>query len=918
MRNILDYIEKIKQENEGPRITDQEPRNMYSQGQLVTPSVDGSRPGYSGLPRFVTKDPRSKSKPYRVKVKASKKLGRDKFEGKFSTLKEAKTKAAEFSGGKPGLAADPSIPKQTQKIVDRYNSLIEKGLEKKNLSNIDFFETWLKKNYPDNYGTLKRRVYNPDYNIKYTDITKAKEQLAKTLVDDSLKIERMVKHQDIYDKLGFSRSAKASPTIRNIVDKGLKNQLPKKVNLAFNNIVKTDALINGTLTNTIAERIGMVPTGATRWREYLTNNPYYKKNKEIMKYTFSSSAQIPGTTFSEMFDEGKYRIGGGVKWSGKETQAAGVRKNIMDYALTHWHRNNYDKGTSLIEFFDSKGDPIKWKPGLKLSISDVQFKIPSESDKMWSYRGKPEGSFPVSGQDARASGIFDEVTATYKTQQDLAGSWVTHPVSGKKVKFAELMDEVYRTGYGWTGKSTITGVDIDHFKGVKNHPFKNLRVMDKRMNITLGAIDKWIPNRNLKVRLKKELLGKLSTTTGSNYEKALKKNFLKQADDVLVKGIVPEKKLWASTLEAVAKQKDLPQTQIKILGNFWCGTRKASGGRIGFASGSGCPDSVKRRNFLMLTNDVRTGRVTGEAAEQIAKNAGKVVAKVGSKSALASILGPAAIGIDIAYEVGSVGWDVAKGKPWKEAVQDNWIMGAFVPGTGSEEFHKRLAKINSGAAVYGQAQDLITAYDKKANQIERLKADTTYRGQALAKEQIPLLEKQMKEIENNYVTLTRDSKAMEEGSPEHESYMSAVTELRDSDKAKSKIGRGIQRMDVRPDRYKPRGAMEIDYSLPKPVEISETPLDANQLQAYAEYHRDVGDLEPRGELPQSYIDEIQQQEKWRQLFEQPGIRGTQDWRGAGGGRAGYMGGGITGIRKPHAIPPERQGLRSIMINGKKS
>ena len=33
---------------------------------------------------------------------------------------------------------------------------------------------------------------------------------------------------------------------------------------------------------------------------------------------------------------------------------------------------------------------------------------------------------------------------------------------------------------------------------------------------------------------------------------------------------------------------------------------------------------------------------------------------------------------------------------------------------------------------------------------------------------------------------------------------------------------------------------------------------------------------------------------------------------------GYMGGGMVGIRKPDAIPPERQGLRSIMINGKKS
>ena len=46
--SILDYIEKIKQENEGPRITAQEPRNMYAGGQLVQNTVDGSRPGYSG------------------------------------------------------------------------------------------------------------------------------------------------------------------------------------------------------------------------------------------------------------------------------------------------------------------------------------------------------------------------------------------------------------------------------------------------------------------------------------------------------------------------------------------------------------------------------------------------------------------------------------------------------------------------------------------------------------------------------------------------------------------------------------------------------------------------------------------------------------------------------------------------------
>ena len=42
---------------------------------------------------------------------------------------------------------------------------------------------------------------------------------------------------------------------------------------------------------------------------------------------------------------------------------------------------------------------------------------------------------------------------------------------------------------------------------------------------------------------------------------------------------------------------------------------------------------------------------------------------------------------------------------------------------------------------------------------------------------------------------------------------------------------------------------------------------------------------------------------------------------ASGGRAGYMGGGITEIRKPSAIPPTggpmSQGLRSLYNNGRK-
>ena len=96
---------------------------------------------------------------------------------------------------------------------------------------------------------------------------------------------------------------------------------------------------------------------------------------------------------------------------------------------------------------------------------------------------------------------------------------------------------------------------------------------------------------------------------------------------------------------------------------------------------------------MALTDDVAKGRVTGEAAEQIAKNAAKVVGKAGSKSALAAIFGIGGIGLDIAFEVGSIGTDMAMNNvSLKEAMQNNWLTGFFMKGTGQEEYHKGLYK----------------------------------------------------------------------------------------------------------------------------------------------------------------------------------------------------------------------------------
>ena len=302
-------------------------------------------------------------------------------------------------------------------------------------------------------------------------------------------------------------------------------------------------------------------------------------------------------------------------------------------------------------------------------------------------------------------------------------------------------------------------------------------------------------------------------------------------------------------------------------------------------------------------------KLQAKQQNKLQKKTSDVVAKAGSRSALTKLLGPAGIGLDVIYEIASVGTDIYGGKPWREAVQDNWIAGAFMPGTSLEEFHKNFFKKNPGAKPYGSGLELEEAYAKKLKKIERLKANTTARGRAEAEGQLPGLERDLKGILASYNAL---GNVMEEGSPEYENYMAAKTEYLDTRKAKAPSTKAKLEMELnRPtsDRavsYETLKPLKIDLNLPgnyttfKPVVPSSEEVD--EVYTKAGY-----DLSPQD------IDYVQKMEKWNQLFYDPknrgmGIRGTQDWRGAGGG--------IVGIRRPHAIPPESgptpQGLPSML------
>jgi hypothetical protein len=395
----------------------------------------------------------------------------------------------------------------------------------------------------------------------------------------------------------------------------------------------------------------------------------------------------------------------------------------------------------------------------------------------------------------------------------------------------------------------------------------------------------------------------------------------------------------------------------KILQSF-CGYGNSTGGRIGFKSGS-CSPEVAQRNFLLATNDVAKGRVTGEAAEQIAKNAGKVVAKAGSKSALASILGPAGIGIDLAYEVGSIGFDMATDSnvSLKQALQNNWLTGAFIPGTGQEEYNKGLVKFDSRAEPIATIQNLIEKIESEEKNLERIKTSLVrgdYSGEA-KKQILAKQEALIKNLYNDFDKVARRKNegprgenvrylALEEGSPELVAFDQIKREYDSIGAARTSQGED-RSIDI---------TSSIDQTMAPEKEISgkytskakrPTLLKSKSNYGFEQMIKEGAQKRPvpfidyslipeqYGKYNKNQLDEILKDYTYGPYVNPKtfGFSGYGDLSNylselesthniaQAGGVSKLAGGGMVGIRKPSVIPPESgpqsQGLASLKKYG---
>ena len=465
-------------------------------------------------------------------------------------------------GGRIGFDNGGDVEKRTKIItnaVNKYNKLLNDGLVKKDISKIPPFQGWFIKNYPDiPPGTANKYINQKKVKVRPLIRDEVKFDFVQQLVDEANAKDKHTKWIDIESKVTNFEGRKS----KRRADTGMYREyiddldtIEDKYYKAFQNILDNpNEPLNLTFKKYPSETTGMGKTSFLKKYLYeqvqagvpanikkaLDSHPFYSKNKDLIeKYAFYSGTtggegrSFQGKTFNEAMQFGKDNLGGRVIFSGSG-KTKGPAEDIYNFALRSWDTSNRQQkplSEQKIQFFNKKTKkPIKWGDvprgkdnSKKLKINDVYFKYKDDSkNTKWdieTVRGK-----------GKTSGLFDEVYDSFKAYQTLINTEVDNPFGKGKVKLSEVIEKVAEKGYGKT--SSVYGLAKDHQLGVSNEPFKKIRIIPQRLNLTLKQIGDIKGSNKFKKDLTNELLQEFKGLKGTKYNQAVQNNILNLAKEV--------------------------------------------------------------------------------------------------------------------------------------------------------------------------------------------------------------------------------------------------------------------------------------------------------------------------------------------------------------------------------------------------
>jgi hypothetical protein len=827
-----------------PRNMAQEPRNMYAGGQLVQNTADGSRPGYQGE-EFSLEKNLSKVPP---KI-------RERFIKVNNYLKKI---IPELNAGEKYYTKEQvsSMVEKKFNIKPKYKTITHSGGQ----------------GYPSDKKIYKKMKVNQFEPKSYP--------VMRTLDSVETKIENTLKNMLIEKK-----------PLNDFWYKALQER-------------------TGLNERTIYSRIDDSPTykvikdqGALSLKDR-----FNKPNTHKFLKNLSFSGQL--TQALEM-EKGMPRFTGMGKLAGGN-YALSPKFKAMEFAKRNWHAN---KGEGLIKFFDKNGKRIDWNYGVELPYKEVSF----------SYNGKRHNIEKLNDIQYLKKN-FSKVYETQIAINNLRTTEIDDPLKkGKKITLEDLVKRNQVNTYKW-GAGTSTFDILHGKKGVKGEPFTNLSFNTRDVNQLEMGINQ---STTLSQTHKNNLIKSINKLAGSGDPEAIIKRQVALTGDIKSGKITDYPSMRANTFKAHlqnSRNKTAAEAQAKLFKKLGieisdiCSNLAAGGGRIGFATKK-CGMALVQSNpdeFIKIAGDEKYRKIIQAMDPNKFKSAARGIVKNIRKLGVANPF--SWIGGEVWY-VGLDTWaSSAKGIPLNEALDKAFIFKDF--GTTHSnliETAKEMGYSDSQLENLQQTLDLsanqqdierreysLPGFQKESENWEKLKGTTglaDVQGKMAfdqfknAEKQLALANEKQDNLWTNYISNISKQTGKDVSQITDEDINIGFTsayKVAEDKRRKELIAQGKGDYEDKARYVHPysSGFGEAFYNLWPGNWKQKTILDYSSPEKVAEINKERNYLtweqlqDPKVPLPKEAMSDLYgRSEDLDYLF-----------GGASGGRAGYMGGGITNLK----------------------
>ena len=645
-------------------------REDYSKGQLVQPRQGFYKKGFVKPNRLTKEEIYQKWKAKKLREDpnwTSYKAGthyRKRLEAKEKGL-IYDTETGKFRKAIPLTRYNKFVEAADKKIINEWTKSLTDAAKTGDMSETSHFLPYLEKKYGRKKADMIRNRTRLKLNFAPREIFDTlQENFLDSLVKKHNEADKFLySKKDIFDKVVMDRNLGRGREIYFNLDDRLEN-LDTKINRALDNIIDNNLPIRtpskvsrnlakySPITQMISEMSGA--GGTQKIQNALLQNPKFKDKEflETFKYLNRAHAKdFVGLPFDEAFEYAKMRQGGlDVKGLlSYTTRYQNPESNIMNFAVRHANRHFREGTKSQVQFYKLRADGTKGAsmPWEKLPKNRDGNRILDLKKVGFEYKNQffHRNNLKTKGYK---SGLFDEVYAMTGKNRLL----VPDPNDlSNKITLKKLLQ--------MTGDKLTVGHD-EALGGVKGSPFKSLRLQGEKLNSALfNAYDK-IQNKDLRARVLHSLEGQFKGLSGGHYQKAFIEGKVNEAKDIINKKVdlsktgtlyreagqkivedpvfktfSPKKQREAMRIAGKGSFSDFKkgmyqEAQSNGIGVKKCGVKgvkKAEGGRIGFASGTQSFDDCMRG---AIADETRIAKGMGAKARQagqrllgVAKWAGK-------------------------------------------------------------------------------------------------------------------------------------------------------------------------------------------------------------------------------------------------------------------------------------------------------